>query len=428
MGLTFSKAQGVGHVRGTPIFRIPPAGQPGPADPDGDPPAPLHMALGKEVILLGSPIDLVKDAIERFSTGAASLADDPGFREAQAARRGSLHFAYAESARLWEALREDADPGALPVLAALEGILGVERIGPIHTSLSRTATSDALRLDLRVRPAGAAAPAWKALATPPLDASLLGAVPAECLAFAATRWDHGPERWRSIRSALDPLLDALPPGDGAKAREALMRTDRFLSEGAGRTFLEEIDAIGAGMAPASGPPFESAFLVLRFREAGRGEKVLEDALTALLGRIFDNRASRAFAPEPAASGGPAVRSIEPAPGIKVRHLRIGDLFVVSAGEAALRACAEAAAGGARAEEERVPPDASKVLLIRPAALLAAAGSRASHEARILLGQIERALISTREGDGLSVEIQVPGVTRTVRATLERVAGELRKAR
>jgi hypothetical protein len=431
MGLTLSKAEGVGHVRGTPIFRIPPHDHPDRRGLDDDPPVPLHMALGKEVILLGNPVELVKGAIERFSTGAASLADDPRFLEAQASRQGSLLFAYLGSGRIWEAIREDAHAASAPALGALESVLGFEGIGPIHASLARATSSDILRLSLRARLEGPAAPAWKALATPPIDPSFLRAVPAGSLAFASTRLEGGLERWESVRSALGAVLDAVPPGEGEKARRDVEKIDRFLSEGAGRTFLEEIDAIGAGTVEGEGSPIESAFLLLRFRQAARGERVLEDAMTAFLGGIFDNRASRVFGSATIEIDGRdvAVRSIEPAPGIVIRAVKLEEIFVVAAGEAPLRACAAAARGAEGAAREPLPPGASKVLHLRPSALLAAAGPRARHEARVLLGQVERALIATREGEGgLSVEIQVPDVTRTVRATLDRVAAELRKAR
>jgi hypothetical protein len=244
----------------------------------------------------------------------------------------------------------------------------------------------------------------------------------------ATRWDDGLGRWKSARSALTPLLDSLPEESAGKARENMARIDDFLSGEAGRTFLEEIDALGAGIASDSARPAEAGFLVFRFRQAARGEKVLEDALTAILGRIFDNRASRAFAPESVAIGGRdmAARSIEPVPGLKLRYVKVQDLFIVSLGEAALRASAAAAAGVD--DSERVPllPGASKVVFLRPSALLALQGEKATREARVFFGQVERVLISTREAqDGLSVEVQMPEVTRTVRATLNRVAEELR---
>ena len=154
-------------------------------------------------------------------------------------------------------------------------------------------------------------------------------------------------------------------------------------------------------------------------------------MSALLHAVFKTQASRRFFPEKMSDGGREleIRSLEPLPGVRLSWVRRGDFFIASLSQdlllEAVRACDAPEQGPA-------PPLAggtAKALCLRPAALLREAGAGGESATalnlppplRLFLGELEEIHLSTREvGDHVSLELQVPRITPTVRAVLRKL--------
>src|SRR4029450_11945791 len=86
MGLTLSSSTPVGTAYGAAFFRLPssPAVRTHPDDPASvqpsePPPEPPYVAMGRDVIIVGSPRSAVEEAAGRGAAGRGSLGDDPEF-------------------------------------------------------------------------------------------------------------------------------------------------------------------------------------------------------------------------------------------------------------------------------------------------------------------------------------------------------------
>jgi hypothetical protein len=443
----------VGSVHKLPIFRLEPAPEAAAeqdaaagrdaavgqgSDPAGEGVHPDHRvhvamgdALGGEVILAGRPRALLEAAIVRYATRAPSLADDEDFTRAQATRAGTLVFSYLDRARLVEALERGAEPAERPVIAALSDALGVEKLHALSFALSRTEAADSLRLAFKARIDPGTFDAREALGTPPLDPELLRAVPADTLGFAAARLDRGAGRWEAIERLARRFLAALPEDGRAPLAEGIERLDAALAAGPGRALLEELDGVALSLGAAlraSGPA--SVVATFRFADPDRGAETLERGLTAIFHDLLRSPAARTWTPETLEAGRrplPA-RALEPFPGVRLHLLPLGDLVLASFSAPALVEAAEAYASRRDARSLAPADGVSKILFVRPAALLRAIeeaqGGRApglSPELRLILSEVAEALAVTREGgEQLSVEILVPGVTPAARAILTKL--------
>jgi tetratricopeptide (TPR) repeat protein len=421
MTLTLSKAKASSSVREVPIFRLPPE------HPEMQDDSCLHIGLGKDAILLGRPRGLVEDAIQRYASGGPSLADDPDFRRAQGGRSGSLLFSYLRRDRVLAALRESTPPKDIPVFDALRAELGLNQVHSLSFSLSRASTSDSLRLGFRGRLDGEGLELWRALSTQPLSRAVLRAVPSSSLLFLAARLDNGPGRVEALHRAARHFLELLPPEKTFEAREKLEGIHDFLTSPPARELLEALDeaVLGLGDEPGSVSP-RPFYLVARFKEPDRGAQVFEEMITAFFGRFVRNSASREFQNETlrVQEQEMATRFLEPFPGTKLWCHRWEDLFALTPSAQLLFQIDEAFRSGKNASLEPLPPGASKVLFLRPAALIKdqPASREFPREVAILLSEVGRALLTSREGkDSFSLEWMVPEVTPTVRAMLRKLA-------
>jgi hypothetical protein len=431
MGLTLSKATVIGHPRGIPIFRTPPAHAPDGRAQDGPAPAGaprnggaadedgtaegIHVAIGADFIVFGNPAELITGAIERSAGGAPSLADAPDFREAEAARSGNMAFVYLGKERIRAALRAGAKPEDLPALNAIEATLGVEALRAPSLTLGKAPDGDVLTLSFRARFAGKAPAFWRAVETPAAGPGVLAAVPPEAPIFFTAGIEDGPAWWDGLHAALAPLRE-LAASDPQAARH-IAAVDVFLSREPGRALLAEIEALAAGAWPEAGAAARTPFAILRTRSAERGRQVVEEALAAALESLYHTAGSREFraATIPAGERQLAVRAVEPFPGFRVYVAEIAGLLVVTPSAGFLQASVRE--GSQRAPPFPWPRGARKVLFVRPAAFLEAEPA-VRPELHAVLTAVSRLVVSTREAaDGIAIDVHVPEVTAAARAAL-----------
>lgn len=433
--LSLSRAEGIGLVRDVPLLRVPPEGvQPGRASQEGpspeavDPPLGedewLHVALGPSAVIFGRPRFLVEEAVERSASGGPSLAEELDFRRAQAARAGSFLFSYLGRDRLLSALLAEEPPGRGPALERAADALGWRRLHALGITAAHVMPGDSLRITLRAR-LGAAADSegWAALRTAPLDSAVLRAVPTEAIGFLALAFDDDPSRERAAAVIAGRLEEAFGIGSdpGWLGLLAALRSDAVID-----TF-REVDALAVGVGPEELlPPSLRSFAVLRFRDPDRGAPILERLLSHVLEKVTGNAASRSFGNEDLVLNGrtESVRYVEPWPGVRLRHLAVGDVIVVAFSPGNLARAAARAASRPADPVPGLPAHSRKAIVLRPAEILRTRPGAPGipPELRTALGAIDRAFIVTREGrDSFSLDIIVPDATPAVRTILERLA-------
>lgn len=409
MLLALSRAEGVGRVGENALLRARPEGETVPEDPDEW----VHVSLGPKAVVFGSPRRLVEEAVLREAGGADSLAGDPDFLRARAARAGSFLFSYIHRGRALEAVAKGLRPEERPAFEALRAALALDALDSVSVTAAYEATADAVKLTARARLGPDAAGGLGALRTRPLRPDLLRAVPEDCAAFFACTLGDETSR-RAAARVLGGLADARARSRGGplwaflRSPEAL---DVYLS-------LESL-VVGADVQPPL-PPLLSAFAIVEFAEPGRGAERIEAFLSGLSGALFRNAASERFETEELDLGGTKflARAIEPVPGLRARYVRLGDLFAIAFLPRQLEAMASARArGGPR----NIPPRAEKALGIFPAKL-AGSLTAADPAVRAVLSEVREVFVVTREAkDSLSVEVVVPSATPTFRAILSKIA-------
>jgi hypothetical protein len=401
---------------------------------------PLHLAVSdrEEVVLLGSSREMVEQAILRearrppdgLEPGAAgSLAELEDFRRAQAARAGSLLFAYADREKLVEALRAKMRDSDLAAFDEARRLLGLDHLRAVGATLART--GDDLRITLRARVDPERHPLWGIVRTPPLGGAGLRFVPEDALAFSTSGFVDGEERWSRLRAALAPLVAGLPENGGGKdVRSLFQALDGGLSTDSGRELLRQLK--GATLvvpAKLQWPPQLSFYLVLEFPDGDRPAVLLEKLLGAFSRRIFRLDAPPKFSDEPGPTPpGIGFRAAEPVAGFQLLYAREGGLFILSPNAQVVRGAASLPPAAGRPTRGRalVPPLASKALVFRPRAIRSLAGpAKYSDPVDALVGHLPHAVFFTEEAtDGLAIELRLPGATEAIRETLKDLPEEV----
>ena len=119
-----------------------------------------------------------------------------------------------------------------------------------------------------------------------------------------------------------------------------------------------------------------------------------------------------------------VHSLALIPGFHLSYVRVGDRYVVSTSDAALSEAVRASSDVERPSSRSGPSRACKVLFLRPEAIVRMTmGTALSEDATlVILSEVKRALFYTRERpDGVSLELEMPDLTPTLRAILQRLA-------
>jgi hypothetical protein len=428
------------------LFRIPQDREEGaPVSDDSE----LHVAFGDELLLWGKPRRVLEEAVLRYERSGPSLASNADFQSAQSARSGALLFAYVGPT--WPDVLSRSSAGADRIaFDALRRILDLDRLRPLTATLSASSRDDLLSVAVHAGfGGGAAEPLWPAFRTPEVTPELLRGVPAEALGFACLRLGGAAERWAALRRAGEDLAAHLEPEKADELLAGLQKLAASLEQSPGGDFLAAMDGLVVGAQP-SRPfhPLESLFAVVTFTDAERGEEKLRDALAAVAYAAFATPASRSFFSEPldpasgsAAAPGTAgaleVHCLEPIPSLKLQYLRLDGRFAVSFSRNALRSIARAWAAPDSGGLGWFPRGASKVVLLHPERILASFDAKPTgttgspppadpDPGRLILRHLRSVLLYTREGDGsISVELQVPQVTESLRAILDAYAAASR---
>ncbi|MGQ9591427.1 MAG: tetratricopeptide repeat protein, partial [Planctomycetota bacterium] len=147
MFLALSRAEGVGRVAENALLRARPEGEGAPEDPDEW----IHVSLGPKAVVFGTPRRLVEEAVLREAGGADSLAGDPDFLRARAARAGSLLFSYIRRGRALEAAASGLEAQARPGFEALRSALALDAVDSVSVTAAYEAAADAMKLTARAR-------------------------------------------------------------------------------------------------------------------------------------------------------------------------------------------------------------------------------------------------------------------------------------
>jgi hypothetical protein len=440
--LAIEKPPRVGYARGLPVYRLrggedrgPPAGD----GPDGAPPRerePVHLAFGGDVLVWGRPRRLVEEAVERFFSRRPSLASNQDFRAACASRPQSLVFAYLGPSWI-DSLLDAVEESDRALISGLRRVLDLDSLRPVAARITSTALADAHHATVTAGSRGERErDVWSAFSTPALDPEVLRPVPPQCTGFLALHLGEGAERWRNIERAAADLAASLGAAEAAKLDAAVGALAVRLTTPPGKEILADLRSLVVGAV--DGPrltPFHSFFAVLELEDADSGEASLRQALVALARRLSQTDAGAEFrsAVRRAEDGEGAVEYVhhwlEPLPGVHPGYVRSGKRFVVSLSEAVLDAAARAAARPRAQPFQIVPDGASKVLFLRPGAIV-----RSQRRADVdtdpgllILSHVERALVYTQEdAGGLALHLEVPELTPTLRAVLASVAATIER--
>lgn len=392
---------------------------------------PVHVAMDEreEVVLAGAPREMVVEAIRRSrrprrarrAQGApGSLAEVDDFRRAQAARAGSMLFAYADREKALDALRAGAPAEERASFDEVKKLLGLDHLRALGATVARV--GDDLRITLRSGVDAESHPLWSILRTPALGSSSLRFVHPDSLGFLSTSLMDAGGRWERLRGALDPLIGGLPGEGGSRLRSMLQFLDSELGLDFGRDFLGELRgftaAVPAEFLGARGLPF---YVVLEFRDGDLAAPRVERLLGALARRALGPQARVEFRDEPPRDR-LALRSFEPVPAFRVLYAREGNTFVLSPFESLVLKAAEARASGSGALAALLPASASKVLVLRPQAIRRLTGPPQARDlGDALILQLPRAIFWTEESpDGLAVELRIPGAVGVISETLKQL--------
>jgi hypothetical protein len=382
----------------------------------------IHAALDEkeEVFLLGADRQMVVDAIRRAAGGAGapeSLAGVDDFRRAQAARAGSMLFAYADRERSMAALRAATAESALPSFDEARRLLGLDHLRAVAATLARA--GDDLRLTLRARVDRTRHPLWSNLSTPPLGRDAFAFVPERAPLYFATAAVDGERRWRTFRAEVEPLLAGIRDKEGgAKARDLFAFLDGLPLD-FGRDFLGEIRSVAIAIPPHLSFPRElSIFAVLGFEDGDRAAPRVEALLEAVARKAFGPDVRAAFREEEP-RGSVRLRSFEARQGFKVLYAREGSTFVLSPLAATVLDAVDARTKGAEEPRVLVPALASKVFVLRPQALWALAAREPKDPAEAFSALCPLAIFLTEEApEGFAVEARIPGATSVIRKVLQ----------
>ncbi|MCZ6795830.1 MAG: hypothetical protein O7J95_19655 [Planctomycetota bacterium] len=380
----------------------------------------VHVAFGGDVILWGRPRKTVEQAVERYVTGGPSLATNPRFRRAQAVRPGTFLFAYASGAWV-DALRGTRPRKERELFDRVSEISGLEATRPLAMTFATTAGEDTLRVAFHAwRDERALAVLWECLQTPTLGQASPLPLPADTLASLTLRTDPAGTRLECLFHEASRILQHLAPGQAGNLPATLDELRSHLLAEPARSFCESLRRVAVGVLPADEfPSLASLYLVLELRDADRGEEALRQVMVHGLHSLLKSRASREFHPGRLELSGESVpyHYVEPFPGTQLAYARRQDLFVVAFDP---RVLARLLSGSGEPSNH---PDASKVLSLRPRALLDASKARPGDPLMQLFRQIERLDLESVETPAhVRLELRIPRLTSTLRGVLNTIAG------
>lgn len=446
MGLTLAgRSQPVRTVEEAPIFGLPSTGSEGEAG-DG---RRSYLAMGPGLIVVGRPIELVEDVLLRRHRKLPSLADLEDFRRASSAREESILFAYLKAPPLTRLFREQLPPSERHWMDLLEKVASIDRLRSLRLTLEAVSTSGAgtdsgaLAFDLHGSFEGGESvpPVWRLLASSPLAASDLEALPAQALAAVVIRPESWPERVDALEATVEEALEATrPPGAGKQDPRAseVAGALALLRAPALTALLARVDSLTLGALEGGAPGTPRPYMALRLRAGEDSDAVsalFEEAAASFFFAVFNNAASRRFrdaAPEPGDAATTHRRLLEPLPGLILGYQRDGAFLVATLG-----AGGEALRGGPARARTEVPigqlPGASKALALRPAAIAAQPGLPSlPRELREVLQEVPEAWVLIREGAAtFSVRAILPGIEGSARGWMKRLsagAGQRSRAR
>jgi len=378
----------------------------------------VSVAFLDDLIILGNPAGEVDSALDRLAGAALSLADTDAFQLAVARdRRPGSFLAYADAPRLLRTIAAIHPPTEKDRFGAK--MLEIDRLGSLAI---RAVFEESLTIEGEARFRDGAPRFARILRTPKVDPTLLAWIPADTAVALSFSIEDGAAKWAEFARFAEELYDESLKAGGAQGERpsiGIANLEAGLGFSIGKDVFGNISSVAMAFRKPGRDEEDPPILVAKVKDTAAAEKTAR----MFLERLGQHVTGTPVAVERDASGIVPVDKVHLSAVLEPACAIAGDILVMGPTPSRVRDAIAAKDAPARIlGAARIPEDAVKLLILRPAIL---AKELTGKEAKVwgLLADAAGdtpVLVWTEESDGrVALKASVPNLRQILVAIAQR---------